>query len=192
MSANRVAGLAVERLCAQRAPGRSAPAPGQSNQAQSRRSASSLAESSTSRLRFRCLYSPASSPSQATVFSWGSSERAVRVVRETQSGNPLGLVLPEGASMTISAEIRNSASIRRCHRNSYSSRAFGRAWCSVMSLGGEGAQVGVCGVERDAQLLGVASGLGEDEPALDGGKGRCRETNGVCAAPELAVGLHLS
>ena len=68
----------------------------------------------------------------------------------------------------------------------------GRAWCSVVSLGGEGTQVGVCGVERDAELLWVASGLGEDEPALDGGEGRCRETGGVCAAPELAVGLHLS
>ena len=68
----------------------------------------------------------------------------------------------------------------------------GRVWRSVVSLGGEGTQVGVCGVERDAELLWVASGLCEDEPALDGGEGRCRETGGVRAAPELAVGLHLS
>jgi hypothetical protein len=52
--------------------------------------------------------------------------------------------------------------------------------------------VGVCRAERDAELLWVASGLGEDEPALDGGEGRGRESGGVCAAPELAVGLHLS
>ena len=60
------------------------------------------------------------------------------------------------------------------------------------SLGGEGTEVGVCGVERDAELLWVASGLGEDEPALDGREGRCRETGGVRAVAELAVRLHLS
>jgi hypothetical protein len=61
----------------------------------------------------------------------------------------------------------------------------------VASLGSERAKVRVCGVERDAELLWVASGLGEDEPPLDGGEGRGGETGGVDAAPELAVGLHL-
>ena len=43
---------------------------------QSIQAPSSLAPSSISRLRFRCLYSPASSPIQLTVFSCGSTIRS--------------------------------------------------------------------------------------------------------------------
>src|ERR1700759_3692910 len=62
----------------------------------------------------------------------------------------------------------------------------------MVSLGGERAEVGVRRVERDAELLWVASGLGEDKPPLDGREGRCRETGRVRAAGDLAVRLHLS
>ena len=56
-----------------------------------------------------------------------------------------------------------------------------------MSLGDEGTQVGVCGVERDAELLRVASRLGEDEAALDRGERRGGEACWVGGAAELAL-----
>src|ERR1700752_2234046 len=62
----------------------------------------------------------------------------------------------------------------------------------MVSLGGERAEEGVCRVEGDAELLWVASGLGEDKPPLDGREGRCRETGRIRAVADLAVRLHLS
>jgi hypothetical protein len=43
--------------------------------------------------------------------------RLNRVVRETQSGSRLGLILLERASVTISGEIRSSGSLRRCRHS---------------------------------------------------------------------------
>ena len=57
------------------------------------------------------------------------------------------------------------------------------------SGGGEVEVVAGC-VEGDAELLGVAADLGEEEAALDAGHGGGGECGGVGVLAELAAGLH--
>jgi len=52
------------------------------------------------------------------------------------------------------------------------------------------AQVVARCVERDAELVGVAADLGEEEPALDAGHGGGGERGGVGVFAQLATGSH--
>jgi len=56
--------------------------------------------------------------------------------------------------------------------------------------GGDGAEVCAGCVEGDAELVGVAADLGEEEAALDAGHGGGGERGGVGVFAQLASGLH--
>ncbi len=62
----------------------------------------------------------------------------------------------------------------------------GRPLC----VGGEGVDVGEDGVQGDRERRGVAAGLGEDEPALDGGEQGESELVGVGFGAECATVAH--
>src|SRR5437588_10861695 len=61
---------------------------------------------------------------------------------------------------------------------------------SRLRSGGRGAEVVARCVERDAELVGVAADLGEEESALDAGHSGSGERGGVGVFAQLATGSH--